>query len=314
MDVSIAICTRDRAASLARTLDSLSAMRIPDGLEWEVVVVNNASRDDTDSVIAGFRHRLPLRREYEAVPGLSNARNRAVGTLRGAHVIWTDDDVIVDRYWLAAYIEAFRERPDAAIFGGKIIPLFEEPVPAWLRECWMAVGDAYAFRDFGNEPSPITDLSAPYGANFAVRVKEQRAYLYNPELGAGTRIATGEETEVIERMFKDGLSGYWVPAATVQHCIPRARQTLRYLSDYYRAQGWRRALQAGDAPSGNGPRLFGWPRGLVRQLIANCCHYQSRRWTTPSRVWIWHFVIYAMKRGEWDFYRRSEAAPADGRT
>jgi glycosyltransferase involved in cell wall biosynthesis len=314
MDVSIAICTRDRAASLARTLDSLSAMSIPDGLEWEVVVVNNAARDDTDSVIAGFRHGLPLHREYEAAPGLSNARNRAVAALGGAYVIWTDDDVVVDRRWLAAYVEAFRERPDAAMFGGKIIPLFEEPVPGWLRECWMAVGHAYAFRDFGDEPSPITDLCAPYGANFAVRVKEQRAYLYNPELGAGTRIPTGEETDVIKRMLKDRLSGYWVPAATVQHCIPRARQTLRYLSDYYRAQGRCRAFQAGNARSRDGSRLCGRPRGLARQLIANCCHYLSRRWTMPSRVWIRHFVSYAMTRGEWDFYRRCAAAPADGHT
>jgi glucosyl-dolichyl phosphate glucuronosyltransferase len=190
MDVSIAICTRNRAVSLARTLKSLTAMSVPDGLDWEIVVVNNASSDNTDAVIFCFQSQLPLQRQFEAAPGLSNARNRAVAAAKGAYVVWTDDDVVVDRCWLGAYVEAFRSWPDAALFGGKIIPLFEEPMPYWLRECWPMVGNAYALREFGDKTVPIVASCLPYGANFAVRTVEQRIYSYNPALGVGAPVPT----------------------------------------------------------------------------------------------------------------------------
>jgi len=309
MDVSIAICTRNRAVSLARTLDSLTAMSIPDGLKWEVIVVNNACTDNTDTVIARFRTLLPLYREFEAAPGLSHARNRAVTAAKGAYIMWTDDDVIVDPGWLAAYAQAFRKWQDAALFGGKIIPLFEEPMPAWLRECWTLAGHAYAFRDFGDDPLPISVDRDPYGANFAVRTQEQRAYPYNPSLGAGARIPTGEETDIIVRMLKDGKSGYWVPGARVQHCTPHARQTLQYIRSYYRGQGWRRALRDSDTAREPGSRPSA-PRWLVPRLMATCCRYQLSRWTMPSTIWMEHYIRYAFHQGQFDFHRSREIYPA----
>src|SRR5438067_2246813 len=131
MLVTVAICTFNRAESLRRTLESLGAMQVPDDIDWEVLVVNNKSTDHTDAVIADFAERLPIRREYEERPGQSNARNRAIGTAKGDYIIWTDDDVVVDRGWLAAYADAFRSRPEAAVFGGPIRPRYETPAVKW---------------------------------------------------------------------------------------------------------------------------------------------------------------------------------------
>jgi hypothetical protein len=230
-------------------------------------------------------------------------------------VVWTDDDVLVDRHWISAYAEAFRRWPDVALFGGKIIPLFEEPMPDWLRECWTQVDGAYAFRDFGDDPLPITPLRDPFGANFAVRMQEQKLYPYNPTLGIGARIPTAEESDVIARMLEDGLCGYWVPAAMVQHCIPRARQTLQYLSTHYRKHGWkygwRRASQDHKpcGSSGAGSRLLGMPKKLLPQLIVRYFRYHLCRRTAPSRVWIQHFASYALARGEFDFHWRRKFDP-----
>ena len=49
MLITVAICTYNRAESLRRTLDSLAAMRVPENLDWEVVVVNNNCTDHTDA-------------------------------------------------------------------------------------------------------------------------------------------------------------------------------------------------------------------------------------------------------------------------
>src|SRR5258708_9599607 len=118
MFVTVAVCTFNRAESLRRTLDSLVAMRVARDLAWELSVVNNNSTDHTDGVIAEYRDRLPMRREFEPLHGHSNARNRAIAAAGGEYIIWTDDDVIVGTGWLAAYAGAFRRWSDAAVFGG----------------------------------------------------------------------------------------------------------------------------------------------------------------------------------------------------
>lgn len=127
MDATIIICTRNRAKSLERTLNSIVAARHPAGFHWRVLVVNNGSSDNTETVIDSFRNRLPISMTFEAEPGLSRARNHGLRLAEGKHIIWTDDDVLVDPEWLNAYADAFRRWPDAAFFGGKILPVFDPP-------------------------------------------------------------------------------------------------------------------------------------------------------------------------------------------
>ena len=71
--LTVALCTRNRAASLALALERLCALRIPDGVWWEVVVVDNASTDRTPDVIAQFAKRLPISAHVERKPGVANA-------------------------------------------------------------------------------------------------------------------------------------------------------------------------------------------------------------------------------------------------
>ena len=146
-------------------------MQVPGGIDWEVVVVNNNCTDHTDAVIASFADRAPIRREFEPRQGLSNARNRAVDAAHSDYIVWTDDDVIADPGWLAAYAEAFRRWPEAAVFGGPVIPQYEEPAAKWVIEGEALLAIVYALRDFGEEPLPLSvpDLRTPVGANFAVR-------------------------------------------------------------------------------------------------------------------------------------------------
>ena len=185
MDASVIICTRDRAGSLARTLASLETASRPVGFSWELVVVDNGSRDGTASVLAEFAALLPLTATYEPKPGLSNARNRGVEVARGSYLIWTDDDVVVEPGWLSAYADAFHRWPEAAVFGGKILPVLEEPVSPWFAACQEELGYLLAARDFGDTPLPlsIAEDRLPFGANYVVRAAEQRRFPYDPELG-----------------------------------------------------------------------------------------------------------------------------------
>jgi hypothetical protein len=91
----------------------------------------------------------------------------------------------------------------------------------------------------------------PWGANFAVRADVQKRYAFNVELGfsPGHR-RTGEETDLIYRILRDGGHGWWVPEAVVRHVIAPERQTLDYLDRYYdqagRTSAWLRDHFPGD--------------------------------------------------------------------
>ncbi len=314
MFVTVAICTFNRAESLRRTLDSLVAMRVARDLAWELIVVNNNSTDHTDAVIADYRDRLPMRREFEPLRGLSNARNRAIAAARGEYTVWTDDDVVVDAGWLTAYAGAFRRWPDAVVFGGRIKPRYEPPVARWVAESERVLGGPFAIRDFGDEVLSLSvgESRVPYGANFAVRTEEQRVFRYDPDLGlAPDRRRYDEEVDVIARLLATGAKGYWIPQATVEHCIGRERQTVGYIAAFNEGCGetcaFRDANAAAPASLWFGIPSRIWPRLFVWGLLYRVCRHVS-----PAPFWVKCLQAYSYNKGKYRYWigRRAESAKA----
>jgi glycosyltransferase involved in cell wall biosynthesis len=302
MKVSIAICTRNRAKSLERTLDSIAALSVPGDVRWEVLVVDNGSTDQTSSVIRSFKRLLPIRGELEPRPGVSNARNRAVAEASGEYIVWTDDDVLVDPRWLSEYVEAFRQWPSVVFFGGKILPQLEEPVPIWVNESWTIVANVFAHRDFGDLPVPFTlqPRRLPFGANWAILRSELKTHPFDPNLGPGSQVGNGEEIEIIEAILSEGKQGYWIPGAKVVHCIPRARLTLPYVIENFKTYGRHIAYRHRVCGA---PRLFGVPRWLWRRVVIRGCLYRYHRLTSPSAIWMEHLFRFATDVGSLEYYR-----------
>ena len=279
MLITVAICTRDRAESLDRTLRSLHEATVPDGLDWELVVVDNGSTDETAAVLGAWKADLPVSRILEPEPGLSRARNRAVDAARGTHILWTDDDVCVDAAWLAEYARAFKAFPDDAFFGGPIRAHFEASPPAWLPRVLDRVPGAFAIRDLGSQAlrlGPGNDR-LPFGANYAVRTPTQRRHRYDHALGMKPGpFVRGEEMAVFQSMLRNGESGRWVPEARVTHFIPTQRQNERYVRAFYR-------LDAATRPGfgGRTGRL-----GLLMNALRAEARFRVLRFTAPPERWI----------------------------
>lgn len=318
MRASVVICTRNRAASLARTLESLAQARIPAGLAWEVLVIDNGSSDNTRAVVESHADRLPVRWVFEPVAGLSNARNRGVQEAQGEYLIWTDDDVAVHPEWLAAYLETFIAFPDCVVFGGKVVPVLEEPTPTWFAANRGLLEFIIAERDFGEAPVPLCaeTFVLPFGANFAIRGDEQRRHRYDPELGVGpNRRRSGEETEVIRAILGAGGRGMWIPTAEVRHIIPPARQTEDYVLSYNRAIGetWAHMRERGiQSPMGPGledtsTKVLGAPLAGWLKLVNHGCKYGLLRPIGPSRRWLWHLMQYGYYKGVVDHFRATRA-------
>jgi glycosyltransferase involved in cell wall biosynthesis len=312
MRITVALCTRNRAASLAQALGSMAAMRRPEGLDWRLIVVDNGSTDGTPEVVAGFADRLPARCIKEPRAGLSHARNAAVAAADGDYLVWTDDDVLVDVGWIGAYAQGFARFPQAAVFTGRIIPRFEEPAVPWFRDHWRLFAHALAHRDFGDAVREFRQGGAeyPFGANYALRMAEQKAHLYAAELGtAPGRARLGEETMVVERILAAGNSGVYLPDSIVQHCIGHDRQSTAYLEKYYRAAGETQALEYAEP---GGRLILGVPRWLWIRLARRRLRYAIARRTAGPETWIAALKDYAFDRGAFDYWRRhaiEEAAP-----
>jgi glycosyltransferase involved in cell wall biosynthesis len=270
----------------------MTKLHVPDGVEWELLVVNNNCTDATDEVIRSFSQKLPIRRLFEPNPGLSNARNHAVQHAKGEYILWTDDDVLVDEEWVIGYCDAFSRFPDAAFFGGPVEPWFECDPPSWLIRILSLVATAYALRSFGGEQFPFSNKIIPFGANYAVRKQEQYLYPYDRSLGVrpNSRMG-GEEATILRAMLDAGLTGWWVPKASVRHYIPQLRQTTTYLWGYFFGQGEFTAR----AMMGEGFREFlGVPFWLWRRAIELEFMYRVHRILSKPEIWIEHLKNSAL--------------------
>jgi glycosyltransferase involved in cell wall biosynthesis len=272
---------------LFQTLERLTCIERP-GAPWELIVINNHSTDQTERVLDIFVSRLPLRRVFEAEPGLSHARNAAIRHATGDYVIWTDDDALVDKDWLCAYERAVKRWPDAAVLGGPVRPRFEGTPPVWLADTLQEVGGAFASRELGTEPIELDGRDKiPYGINFVVRMREQRQFPYDPNLGrkhgAG---ALGEETAVIRAIFASGGTGWWVPDALVEHWVPKERQSVKYLRSYYALVGRTYYRQLPPRT----PMLWGRPRWVWREVLQAELAYRLARLTGNPHRWQKHLV------------------------
>lgn len=292
---TVAICTRNRAQPLHAVLTSIAAGEAP-SVPWELVVVDNGSTDNTAAVVTGFADRLPIRRAWQPVAGLSNARNKAVEEARGGHILWTDDDVLVRPGWLRAFADAFAAHPDAAIFGGIVLPKYEPPVVPWFAGAEDQLRTLLAYRNFSGAVDPAR---MPFGACYAVRMAEQRRFAYDPELGVapGRRIG-GEETAVLEAIYAAGGRGVWVEGGIVDHIISQERQTIAYIVQFYRSHG----LQHPDIPRApDWLRIAGVPLDLMTNIPVRYARYRLKR--ALGLRWVGALRDYARALGTVDAVR-----------
>ena len=196
--VSIIISTRNRAASLRDTLSSLRELVVPDGLEVELLIVDNGSDDETAAVVSNLSApQFTMRRLYVPEPNKSNALNRALEAATGTVLLFTDDDVRVPPDWIEGMSAPICRGDADAVAGGVRLA-------AALRRPWMTTAHTLALADTAG-----LDPEAPrlVGANMALhRSVFDRIAGFDPRLGPG-RAATGthEETLVGLQMQAAGL-------------------------------------------------------------------------------------------------------------
>lgn len=292
MFLTVGICTWNRAALLDQALTSLAQARVPSGIRWQVLVVNNHCTDDTDAVIRTHESHLPLTRLYEAQPGLSMARNRLLQHAEGDWLLWTDDDVRVDADWLEAAVDAARQHPTAAGFAGRIRPWFPRQPDPLLLQAFPVLASGFCGLDLGPLPRVMTENEFAYGANMMFQTRLVQGLTFDPKLGPMAQRATvGDDVNYQMQIRARGGTLIWWPALAVDHYVAPERMTLPYLTRYYQAAGMSDTRLKG-IPAG--PRWFGVPRYLIRLAAAKYASFlihrvRGRRGSALEQLRTYHY-------------------------
>lgn len=117
---SVVIPTCNRAGLLKNCLEALAKQTISKDT-YEIIVVNDGSRDHTDAAVKEFSSSHPdLNFAYIAQKntGVSAARNRGIREASGEIIFFTDDDCVVPAHWIETLSDGYRRHPDAAGVGG----------------------------------------------------------------------------------------------------------------------------------------------------------------------------------------------------
>jgi len=223
MLITVAICTRNRANFLQRAVESVLPQLTA---ETELLIVDNASTDDTAEVaarLAAVHPRLTVCRENEI--GVSTARNTALKKARGQYVLFLDDDATAEPGWLAAY-QRFLSAPPSdriAVVGGAVFPEYEVPPPKWI--------DPQRKLDLCRSPklfpyrASLAEGNSAYRRSVAIEIG-----MFDTRLGPKGEIRGYREGGDINLRLQDaGYEIWWLPDAAIRHVVHANRLNLRWM-------------------------------------------------------------------------------------
>jgi glycosyltransferase involved in cell wall biosynthesis len=206
MQLSLVICTRNRASQLAESLRSLTKLQYPD--PWELVIVDNGSKDETPEVIKRFTASLPLKTVIESRPGLGRAHNRALTIAQGDIIAFTDDDCYPAPDLLSSVERCFQEDPLLGFVGGRV--LLHDP-----SDYRITIQERASRQDLA--PGEFFPSGLIHGANFACRRRALESVGgFDDRFGPGALFIC-EEVDVMARMLAYGWRGAYDPRLLVYH-------------------------------------------------------------------------------------------------
>ena len=290
MNVTVILCTYNRAPTLRKALESVAKSIVPDSIDWEVLVVDNNSRDKTRETVEEFCASYPRRFRYlfEAAQGKSHALNSGIRATGADILAFMDDDVEVDSHWLHTLTSVFSRGPWTGA-GGRIRAEEGFVPPLWMETSGRYALAPLAFFDLG--PDAGETKEAPFGTNMAFKRDVFKKYGgFRTDLGPqpGSEIRN-EDTEFGERLLAGGERFWYEPSALVYHSVPRERICKSYFLRWWFDKARAEVKQEG-IPQRSRLYVAGVPLFLFRSLGAWTARWMlnfdpGKRFSAKLNVW-----------------------------
>lgn len=240
--VSIVICCHNSSSRLPQTLAHLAAQQVSGSFPWEVILVDNASTDDTAEIAKAILMKnqiVSYQIVYESQLGLSHARHLGLKCANYEFVSFVDDDNWVTSDWVQTVYTVMAEHPSVGACGGMSEAVFEAEPPAWFAACQ----GNYAVGSQSNECGDISDTRGwLWGAGLSVR-KSACLKLIDQGFRSilsgrnGTALTSGEDTEICLVLRMAGWRLWYDPRLKLQHYMPAQRLQWHYLRRLHQGFG-----------------------------------------------------------------------------
>jgi O-antigen biosynthesis protein len=249
--ISVVVCCYNGESTLRDCLEGLQELQYPD---FEVIVVDDGSRDASAAIAAEYAHSFRLIRTENR--GLSNARNLGLMAATGEIVAYTDCDARPDPHWLTYLAHGFSQSQHAAIGGPNIAPGNDG-----------LIADCVAHAPGGPVHVLLSDTEAEHipGVNMAFRKDCLEAIGgFDPQYHAA-----GDDVDVCWRLHQRGWTLGFSPSAVVwHHCRDSVRTYWNQQKGYGKAEAmlerkWPEKYDSMGHLRWSG-RLYG--RGLLQSL------------------------------------------------
>ncbi len=278
---------------------------LPESVEWEVLVVDNNSKDQTRETVEDFCARYPGRFRYlfEPRPGKSHALNTGIRESRTDVFAFLDDDIVVDSLWLQN-LTASLHNGEWAGAGGRIVAQWTCSPPRWLSpDSRSAAGPLVQFHPSA-KAGPLN--TGPIGTNMAFRSEMFQKYGgFRTDLGPlpGGEIRSdqqrsvfdaskgkNEDSEIGDRLRAGGERLRYEPTAVVYHPVAESRLTKEYFLTWWLNKGEANIRQFGVEP-GTKYRVAGVPLYLLRRWA---------KWTVKWLVTVNPIERFSSKLNAWE--------------
>jgi len=303
-DVSVVIGTYNRCDVLRGALESLMNQDSGD-TQYEVIVVDNNSSDDTRTIVENLRDKWGANNLiycFERTQGVSYARNRGISLARGRLIAFTDDDITPARDWVASVRKGFEKFPNADCIGGKVLPQASTQFPVWLTaKHWTPL----ALVDLGDEPIDLDVRNGPglVAANMAVRASVfTDVGLFEPQLQrVRNSIGSMEDHQFQLRLSDANKKLKYLPELVVHANVLPERLTKEYHRRWYRGHGYFYAIMRAADFESSKMRLLDVPAHIYRRALSDVYLWMKYRLKNEPELEFQHEVELSFF---WGFFRK----------
>lgn len=236
VDFTVAIRTYNGEKELPELLERLRSQVNTDRISWEIVIVDNNSKDNTAKIIKEYQSNwpeaYPLKYYFEPQQGAALARKRCLEEAKGCLVGFLDDDNLPDSNWVAAGYTFGQAHPQAGAYGSQIHGEFEIEPP----KDFAKIAVFLAIIERGEQPFCYSDNKnkvLPPGAGLVIRKQAwlesvpDRLLLSGPQ--GKSLSAKGEDMEILSYIEQAGWEIWYAPSTQIYHKIPAWRMERDYL-------------------------------------------------------------------------------------
>ncbi len=208
---SVCIATYRRPPLLERLLRSLENQILPEGVEMEIIVVDNDADKSAEPVVSKFQHMSWSGLSYfnQPLKNISLTRNMAVEKASGEYILFIDDDEVASPRWLT-YLMKTLDAFDADGVFGPVVPELNTETPPWM-------GDLF----YRYSSSTGAKAESKWTGNCILKASllKKMGEPFDPRYG----ITGGEDTHLFDRLEQQGARFVFCQEAWVSEYLPPSK-------------------------------------------------------------------------------------------